>query len=89
MQALRPHEQAKADKARQAYATASKIPYTQSRSNSVQYTGKKYQHKLTKVIYLEVDAVESVLNFNPVMAWVQPQDDDKITTIPFSLLDEF
>lgn len=88
MQALRPHEQAKADKARQAYANALKLPYTQSHSNSVQYTGKKYQHKLTKVVYLEVDATESVLNSNPVMAWVQTEEDGKITTIPFSLLDE-
>ena len=88
MQALRPHEQAKADKARLAYANAAKLPYSQSSSNSVDYTGKKYQHKLTAVIYLEVVGYMNVLNPNPVMAWVQPEGEDRITTIPFSLLDE-
>jgi hypothetical protein len=88
MQTLRPHEQAKADKARLAYANASKLPYTQSPSNSIQYTGKRYQHKMTGVVYSEVVGSSSCLDLNPVMAWVQPQDEDKITTIPFSLLIE-
>jgi hypothetical protein len=88
MQALRPHEQAKVDKAKQAYANASKLPYIAPKSHSVNYTGKKYQHKLTKVVYLGVRVTESILNPNPVMAWVHPENEDKITTIPFSLLDE-
>ena len=88
MQTLRPHEQAKADKARLAYAAASKLPYTQSPSNSVQYTGNKYQHKLTAIIYLEVVGYMNVLDPNPVMAWVQPEGEDRITTIPFSLLNK-
>ena len=88
MQTLRPHEQAKADKARLAYANASKLPYTHPESNSVQYTDNKYQHNLTGVIYLEVVGYNNVLNPNPVMAWVQPEGEDKITTIPFSLLNK-
>lgn len=88
MQTLRPHEQAKADKARLAYAAASKLPYAPSPSNSVQYTGNKYQHKLTAVIYLEIVVTNNPLNPNPVMAWVQPEGEDKITTIPFSLLNK-
>lgn len=91
MQTLRPHEQAKADKARLAYTATSKTPHTPhtpSKSNSVQYTGIKYQHKLTAVIYLEVVGYMNVLNPNPVMAWVQPEGEDKITTIPFSLLNK-
>lgn len=88
MQTLRPHEQAKADKAKLAYVNASKLPYIAPQTHSVDYTGKKYQHKLTKVLYLGVRVTESVLNPNPVMAWVQPQDEARITTIPFSLLDE-
>jgi hypothetical protein len=88
MQTLRPHEQAKADKARLAYAANPKIPHTVSKSNSVQYTGIKYQHKLTAVIYLEVVGYMNVLNPNPVMAWVKPEGKDKITTIPFSLLNK-
>jgi hypothetical protein len=88
MQALRPHEQAKADKARLAYTANSKTPYTPSKSNDVKYTGNKYQHKLTAVIYLEVVGYMNVLNPTPVMTWLQPEGEDKITTIPFSLLDK-
>jgi hypothetical protein len=88
MQTLRPHEQAKADKARLAYTANSKTPYTPSKSNDVKYTGNKYQHKLTAVIYLEVVGYMNVLNPTPVMAWVQPEGEDKITTIPFSLLNK-
>jgi hypothetical protein len=87
MQTLRPHEQAKVDRAKLAY-NGGNTPHTQAPLNRINYTGNRYQHKLSKVIYLEVSSTKSCLSSSPVMCWVQPEGEEKITTIPFSLLDE-
>jgi len=80
----RPHEQKQIDKALLDYKGSSYKPIEQ---NAIKYTGKKYRHRSTGIEYREVFVLCGLPHNPPIMAWVQPQDEDRLITIPLSLLD--